>query len=222
MNDWEKLSAQAQLAIGPARGLERMGRVRAICVDSPWHGYGGPADRGAGGFFLAFARPLMPDGLEDMRARSAMFQGDPKSKDAVARAGLLGTILPANASVELVFAEQGEQVMDYTEGLLRDLAPKLVDHFALDRPVQGDPRLVNVWKAVVDSTAYFPFQDELRALADARKLDVAGVQGALARRFPRFPGDHMGVLREHPGQRSFLDHLADELGLGAGARQPGP
>src|SRR5436309_2744214 len=77
------------LATDADRPLGRFGRVRFIAVDTPWHGFPGPSDRGADAFLMAMARLVLPEGLDDMRAASAMFAGDPGSDDPVARAGLL-------------------------------------------------------------------------------------------------------------------------------------
>jgi pimeloyl-ACP methyl ester carboxylesterase len=200
-----------ELSIGPGKGVEKFKRVRLLTLDSPWHGYGGPSDRGIEGWFMAVARAFIPDALEDMRARSAMFQGDPKSKDPAAREGLLNGILPTNVEVEVVFAQEGTDIWDYTEGPLVQLAPKLQAYFTDETPVRGDPWLVNFWNALIQARAYIPFQEELRALGDKRMLVTGHVRAALLKHYPRFPGDHVGVLKEHPGQRSALDWLCEQL-----------
>ena len=205
-----------ELAVGPGRGLEKFGEVRFVAVDSPWHGYGGPSDAGVSGFFMNVARPFMADGLEDMRAESAMFAGDPDSSDPAARAGLLNVTLPENVSVDMVAAERGGDVLDYTEGVLADLPAKLVEHYKTDEPVRGDPRLVNYYHAILASDDYFEFQDEMRDLADQGKLTPAAVRAGLEKYYPRFPGDHSGIVREQPGagKPSFLDYLSAKLGGG--------
>jgi hypothetical protein len=172
-------------------GLERFRRVRLIAVDTPWHGYPGPGD----GVLMDFARLFLPAGMQDMRAASPMF------------AALYAPELPDNVEVQLVFAEAGDEVLDYTEGVLAQLADQLVGLYTNDQPVTGDLRLVNFWKALISATVYEPFEEGLRQLADAGRLDSAAVQAALLRDYPRFPGDHLGVLGEHPGQRSLLDFL---------------
>lgn len=203
--------ALVNLQLSGLRWLEGFKRVRLLTIDSPWHGYGGPSDRGFEGLLMNVARPFMPDALEDMRAGSAMFQGDPNGQDALARTGLLKGTLPENAEVEVVFAQQGTDIWDYTEPQLAALAPALVAYFTNETPVAGVPWLLNFWNGLIQANAYFAFQDELRALGDAGTLDTAAVSAALLKHYPRFPGDHMGVLLEHPGQRSALDWLADKL-----------
>jgi hypothetical protein len=200
-----------ELALGPGRGIELFSRVRLVGIDNPWHGYGGPSDHGAGGFFMGFVRPFMPDGLEDMRARSDLFQGNPSDPDPAGRVPLCKPVLPGSVTIDLCFAQQGDEVHDWTEAELRPLPALLVEHYTKDVPVRGDPRLVNFWRALVDSSAYFALQDELSARADLGKLDEPTVKAALLRAFPRFPGDHMGVLVEHPGERSMLDWLSEKL-----------
>jgi hypothetical protein len=170
-------------------------RIRAICVDTPWHGYPGPAD----GFLIDVAQPFLPAGMVDMRARSGFF------------ATLYKTQLPDTMALTLVFAEEGSDVLDYTEAPLDQIVPQLAAHFASDAPVEGEPRLMNFWHALLDSAQYDAFADELRDLADANRVDAAAVAAALARHYPRFPGDHVGVVHEQPGRKSFLDWLIAEL-----------
>jgi hypothetical protein len=204
-----------ELAFGPDRGIEKLGRVRFIAVDTPWHGYPGPSDTGVQGAFMDIARVFLPAGLDDMRARSAMFQGDPGASDPAERRGLLDPILPDNVEIELDFAKEGNVVLNYSKGKLRDLAPKVADWYVHETPVTGDPMLVNEWKALLSGNQYYAFQDEMRAIADPQgRLDGPTVEVGLERHFPLFPGDHVGILQEHPGEHSLLDHLTEELGGG--------
>jgi pimeloyl-ACP methyl ester carboxylesterase len=195
------------LAVGPGGGLDKLGNVRFVAVDTPWHGYPGPSDTGIGGVMMSVVRPFMPDGLEDMRAQSAMFAGDPKSTDPAAKAGLFGVELPDNVDTELCFAQQGSDIQDYTEAELAPLAQDLADHFNDDKPVAGEPRLMNFWHAILASSQYDGFADELRDDADAGRITAATVQAALLKWFPRFPGDHDGVLNGKP----FLDWLSQKV-----------
>jgi pimeloyl-ACP methyl ester carboxylesterase len=200
-----------ELAAGPGKGIEKFGNVRFLAADTPWHGWPGPSDQGVQGVFMDIARPFMPAGLTDMRGQSAMFAGDPKSSDPAARAGLLNVELPDNVETHLVFAQQGNEILHYGEGFLAPLASDLVGLYRDDKPVSGEPRLMNYWKAILSSSDYDAFADEMRDLADAGKLDENAVNSALSRYYPTFPGDHTGLLAEHPGERSFLDYLTDEL-----------
>jgi pimeloyl-ACP methyl ester carboxylesterase len=200
-----------ELYIGPAKGLERFARVRLYTADSPWHGYGGPSDRGVEGWAMNFVRVFMPDALEDMRAKSNMFQGDPGSRDPAAKAGLLKPILPENAEVDVVFAQQGSDIWDYTEPQLQPLVGKLVAYYRTEAPVRGEAWLENFWKALIQARNFYAFDDEVEGLSLKGKLDDAAMRAALLRHYPRFPGDHMGVLQEHKGQRSLLDYWSDLL-----------
>ncbi len=200
------------LSAGREGGIDRFGNVKFMAIDTPWHGYGGPSDRGVEGFFMGVASVFMPNGLEDMRAESNMFRGDPDAKDDAARAGLLNVVLPENVSVDLVFAEEGDQVHDYTEGKLAPLADNLVDYYTHETPIRGDRQLVNFWRALISADRYFAFQDEMRGLAGEGRLDAAAVRAGLARHFPRFSGDHTGIIHERgQGLRSFLDYLDERL-----------
>jgi pimeloyl-ACP methyl ester carboxylesterase len=195
-----------ELAVDTA-GLSLFQRVRFYGLDNPWSGYDGPAD----GPLFDLVRVFMPDGLEDMRARSGMFQGDPSSPDPALRAGLLRVPLPEVVSVSLVFAESGSEVSDYTEGLVADLPTKMATYYNDGTAVDGDPQLVNFYDALRSAAVYPALDAELRAAAARGALDGNAVLDTLLRYYPKFPGDHMGILAEHPGQRSLLDYLASEL-----------
>jgi hypothetical protein len=201
-----------RLATDDDHPLARLGRVRFIAADTPWHGFPGPSDQGGDAILMSLARLLLPEGLDDMRARSAMFAGDPASTDPVARAGLLQVDLPDNVEITLAFAAQGDDILNYTRGCLAVLPDLLVSHFCDDLPVRGEPRVMNFWRALLSSSQYDAFADEMRDLGDARKLDRPTALAVLQRHFPLFPGDHMGILAEHPGSRSFLDFLDTQLG----------
>ena len=200
-----------QLSYGARRGLERFRSAHVIAIDTPWHGYGGPGDRGIEGAFMAVARPFMPDALEDMRARSAMFQGDPKSKDPVARVGLLQVVPPSNLTIDLAFAQEGKDIHDYTEAELVPYAQLLAGYFLRESKIGPDPMVINFHRALVQSSAWFPFQDAMRAQADRGSLEAAAVRAGLERFFPRFPGDHTGVLREQSRKPTFLDWMMGKL-----------
>lgn len=209
------------LAIGAGRGIECFGPLRLVAIDTPWHGYGGPSDAGAGGFFMRFARPFLPDGLEDMRAESTLFRGDPSASDPAARAPLLEPILPANIAIDLVFAAEGGDIQDYTEGPLAELPQKIADYHRdeLRHPIRGDARLMNFWRAIISSSRYVAFQSDLEEIDRRGRLDAAAVRAALARHFPRFPGDHSGVLGPQPAGGALLDWLPRAL---AATRAPSP
>jgi hypothetical protein len=174
-----------------------------VAIDSPWSGFAGPSDHGVAGFTMKIVAAFMPDGLEDMRAKSDMFRGEPRSDDAAARAGLLGVELPAKVETTLVFAERGSQALDYTEKPVSPLVGKLVRLYTRDEPVEGDQRIVNFWRALRSARVAPAFDADAKALAAAGSLDEASLLAALERHFPRFPGDHSSVI----GERSLLEHL---------------
>ncbi|MDX6770717.1 MAG: hypothetical protein SF051_14375 [Elusimicrobiota bacterium] len=152
--------------------LARWGAVRAVCVDTPWHGIVGPGWR----------LPL-PGALDELHARGPLL-----------RAGFLSEPVAPNASIELVFAAEGIAAKDYTERALRDLPEALARHFSGGEPVRGSPRLMNFWRALQASSQYPAFSSRLRAEAAARPLDAAAVLAALHAHFPRLPGRHGAVL----------------------------
>lgn len=163
--------------------LARWGRVRVVCVDTPWHGIPLPG----GG-----ALPL-PGSLDELRARSPLL-----------RDGFLLERVADNASVELVFASEGIAALDYTQGALRSLPERLARYYRTGEPVRGGPRLMNFWHALLWSSQYAPFQERLRARAASGGLDAAAVSAALSEHFPRFPGGHTAVLSS-PELLGYID-----------------
>ena len=210
-----------ELASSAEPSLRSFGKVRLVAVDTPWHGYPGPSDKGASGVLVALARPFLAEGLDEMRARSRLFAGDPESQNPADRLGLFDVRLPDNVEIEIVSARDGKKVLDYTKGALSALPQKLVDYYRYETPVRGEPRLLNYWKALIHSKGHFAFEDEMHALASARRLDAAAARAALERYFPRFPGNHEGILRRS-GEASLLDHLWTRYGLGEHVHDEGP
>lgn len=186
--------ALVNLALSSSGGLNRFSAVDLIAIDTPWHGFAGPSDQGAGSVMMAIARPFIPDGYEDMRAASSLFAGDPGSANPVERAGLYHQLISDKVTVRLVFATVRNEVLDYTQAPLSALQGLLADHFAREAPIHGEPRIMNFYRALLDSAAWFSFSNDLRDRDDPRTLDAVAVLDALKRHYPRFPGDHDSVL----------------------------
>ncbi len=204
--------AMNELAYGPGKGIERFRAIRIFAVDTPWHGFPGPPDTGASGFFFhSFIRHFLPDGPEDIRAESSLFRGDPRDPNPAARHGLSEFPLPSHVRLQLLFAERGEGILDYTDKELGALPALIAEHFNFGRPIRGGARLKNFWNALVWADAFLPFLDELETIALSRLVRANDALGLLQRYYPRFPGDHHSILREHPGRYSFLDHLTESL-----------
>lgn len=178
-----------ELAAGPGAGIESWRSVRVLAVDTPWHGFFGPADNWVMKHVVA---RFMPEGLQDMRARSKMFAGDPGSDDAAARAGMFGTELPASVKIHLVFAQEGSQASDYTEKPVSPVVDALARHYAAGAAVEGSPQVMNFYEALAQSEQFPAFDAALASLGP--KADHAAVLAALEERFPRYPGDHVSVL----------------------------
>lgn len=85
--------------------LTKDSSIKLFTIDTPWHGFDGPADDEAFGLKLKFARPFLPDGLEDMRAKSTFFTELNQVK------------FPASIKVDICFAEDGNEAFDYSDHL---------------------------------------------------------------------------------------------------------
>lgn len=155
--------------------LAQFPRVRLVGVDVPWHGYKGPPD----GLRMALVRPFMPDGYEDMRARSPMFQY------------LYARELPANVAVLLVVARSGDQALDYRElpGVPAELARRL-------REEPPDPKLDIQVRHAADAIWQSEVGRRLRRERPQTTDEVTTdqVTAALERGLLRLPGDHSSVL----------------------------
>jgi len=195
------------MVFGRQKGAELYRRIRLVAIDTPWHGYYGPADSGAEGFFMGVVALFMPNALEDMRARSAMFQGDPKGADPGQKRGLLNVVFPGNVEVDVIFAQGGTEAWDYTEDPLRPLVAKLVDYFKTERPIQAEPWVINHWRALIQSTRHYAFSTRMEQLANQGQLNEGTARAALLEHFPRYAGDHMGVLHD----AKMLDWLATRV-----------
>ncbi len=166
--------------LGPA--LERLPpaqrpHLRVLTVDSPWHGFSGPPDRGLSRLMMAMVRPMLPDGLEDMRAESDMFQT------------LYDNDLPADTELRLAFAAEGDGILYWGEGKLLELVEGLTSVGPSYKA--KDPQVENYWKALQSSRDYPAFAGALRS-----SHSRAEVEAALSAHFPVYPGDHTGVLAE--------------------------
>jgi len=176
--------------------LSRFRSVDLYAIDTPWHGYLGPDDQSLlGRLRMGVVRPFMPDGIEDLRAQSMLFAGDPSSPNPALARGLLRYTLPSQVRIHLCFAQQGKEVHDYTESWLAPLSERIAAYYQSHTPLRGNAQLQNFWLALISSAAYFSFQEELRSLADRGPLGADQVQQALLRHFPRLPGNHESVLQ---------------------------
>lgn len=185
-----RLALTGELALFPS--------VRVLAVDTPWHGYDGPAD----GLRMRFARPFMPDGYEDMRARAPMFAGDERQTDPLDRGGLYAFDLPASVQVHVVVAERGDAALDYTE--LPDVAAQLARRLDLEPFSPGTPVQVrNFVSALAQSEVGRAIERE------GVPLTPACVLAALELHAPRLPGDHSTVL----ASEAFHARLGSFLGV---------
>lgn len=173
-------------AMAASGEISRWGRVRAICVDTPWHGASGPG-----------GEMMLPGAFDEMRARSPLFQQ-------------LRKPLADNVEIELLFAQEGSIALDYTEAPLSELPAKIARFYSADEPVRGEPKILNFWHALIWSSRYTAFHAELEQKASKGPLDAAAVKAALLKHYPRFPGGHTTVL-EVRGPASLAAHLAAAL-----------
>ena len=178
--------------------LNQMDAVTFVAIDSPWHGFGGPSDEGVQRLFFAFSKPFLPDGLEDMRAGSAMFRGQSDGVDEAARKGIYGIKLPSSVRVQLAFAAQGDAVMDVEESGLVDLL--WVAYRAGQAPVLTKAQ-ENQLFALRQGAAFAELEQQWQAQGPS--LSREGVSDGIRTLYPSFPGDHTGVLSD-PGLVSFL------------------
>lgn len=168
--------------------LQLFGKIRLFTIDSPWAGFAGPDDSGAAGrFLMTLSRPFLPDGFEDMRARSDFFKG-------------LFQELPGTVKVHLAFAEEGKAIKDYFE--VKGLVEKILRYYQNGETVDGNPFAVNFWGAMQTSLNFWAFDLEVRS----RPLTKENLNASLKRHFPHFSGSHDGILRGN-----YISFLENEL-----------
>lgn len=81
-------------------------QINFYSIDTPWHGFSGPGDHEMNGWRMGIARLFLPDGLEDMRAKSDFFLEINKVK------------FPSSIKTFIAFAEEGDEALDYRDQIL--------------------------------------------------------------------------------------------------------
>lgn len=196
----------AQLSLARRGAAAAFAYLRLFALDTPWHGYAGPCDQGLQAVVMALGRPLIPDGLEDMRACSTLFVGA-----AAGSGGLFTLALPEHFTTQLLFAQDEGMVLRFASGPLSALPAKLVQYYTAETPVRGDQRLVNYFRALIASEQYFGFQEAMRQAADAGRLDERLTLQLLHRHFATFAGGHDSLLLAQRAQPSAVDYLQAQL-----------
>lgn len=166
--------------------------IQTFSIDTPWHGFKGLSDHGIEKYIMNVVSIGIPNGFLDMRAEADCFLEDESKK----KKSFLSVPLPPSYSMEMVFAKQGHNALDYTESYLKDLPGKILKNYQDDTPVTGNPQELNFWRALKSSNQFHEFSLSLRKAKDEKKLDEQFVINSLEKYFPRFNGDHNGVLND--------------------------
>lgn len=169
--------------------------VRLIAIDTPWHGFDGPADSHATRWLFDFLSHFVPRATLDLRAESDFFRG------------LYKTILPLRYAINGIFAEGADPALDYTDGALRAMGGELAAFYRRrgDVYAPSNPKIRNFYQFLVQSEHYFAVDDRLRALAAAGTLDARAVRTVLQGFYPRLRGDHAGVLASPDAARAVAN-----------------
>lgn len=191
------------LTAGGATG--RFASIRLYTADTPWHGFGGPADHGSQlDLVNRVGAAFLPAGLMDMRAGSWMFRAP--------GVGLNVYPVAPNVSIHIAFSKDGTVADDYRKGGLRSLAWETARWISGEA---GEPtgsfRLQNFWAALKHSAEFPAFEARLRELHESGRLDTDSTLDSYAEFYPEYPGDHSSMLLEHPGEYSYLEALSDAL-----------
>lgn len=121
------------------KAREKFANIRVIAIDSPWHGFKAPSDKGLEKILMGVVSKFMPNGFLDMRAEADCFIDDPK-KDKIS---FLAKPLPATYELNMVFAKNGHNALDYTEFPLNELTRKIFDYYLKGIQVSGTPQQMN-------------------------------------------------------------------------------
>lgn len=163
--------------------------LHLIAVDTPWHGGSEGSCRTKGSRWDRLVEMFLPAAIVDMRACS-----DFLNKFSV-------KTWPASFSMDLYFAEQGEQARDYSELPLLEMPEKIRQYILSGEPVRGSLSERNFWCALQQSSQFKDFAQSLRRAGAPPLLEV---RQALEVYFPRLPGDHVTVLDPHSQQKTDL------------------
>jgi pimeloyl-ACP methyl ester carboxylesterase len=178
---------------------ENLPEIRVIAVDTPWQGGSVRGCSYKETHLDNFVEFFLPAAITDMRSCSDFFKG------------LYSTNWPKKFSMELYFAERGEQAYDYTEAPLNKLPEKIANLFAKNIPMTGTLFEMHFWNALTTSAQYPYFVEELAELHESSPITASEVESLLEKHFPRFPGDHSSVLGAHPGKKDLPSYLQQIL-----------
>ncbi|MGE5084956.1 MAG: esterase/lipase family protein [Bacillota bacterium] len=178
---------------------ENVPELRVITIDTPWQGGAlrrssykeTPLDN--------LVEAFLPATASDMRSCSEFFKN------------LYATPWPEKFSMELYFAERGEQAYNYSEAPLNKLPQKIADLFSNNIPMTGSLLEMHFWNALTSSAQYPFFVSELAELQERASLKPESVRALLEKHFPRFPGDHSSVLASHPGAKMDLPSYLQQI-----------
>ncbi len=180
--------------------VREIGPIQLVAMDTPWYGYSGPNDENfldAIGMLLAM--PFVPEGYIDLRDRSPFFKN------------LYRAPLPPHLKLRIYFAQDGEQITDYSESPHSSINELIQRHYTEDMsapPVRPGVQVDNLWAALTLSDAFADLDRRLTRLANRRELTEENIQLELAHAFPRFAGDYESVLDEH---WDFAEYLSYEV-----------
>lgn len=178
---------------------ENLPEVRVIAVDTPWQGGSLRQSSYKETHLDNFVEAFLPATTSDMRSCSEFFKN------------LYATSLPEKFSMELYFAESGEQAYGYSEAPLNKLPQKIADLFTKNIPMTGSLFEMHFWNALTSSAQYPFFVSELAELQENESLTTDDVEELLEKHFPRFPGDHSSVLASHPGPKMDLPSYLQQI-----------
>lgn len=165
---------------------ENLPEIRVLAIDTPWQGGSTRGSSFKENHLDSFVEVFLPATTSDMRSDSSFFKN------------LYAVPWPEKFSMELYFAEGGEQAYDYREAPLNKLPLKIADLFTKEIPMTGTLFEMHFWNALTTSAQYPFFVAELAELQEQGSLNAASVEILLEKHFPRFPGDHASVLAAHP------------------------
>ena len=178
---------------------ENLPEVRVIAVETPWQGGALRRSSYKETHLDNFVEAFLPATTSDMRSCSDFFKN------------LYATSWPEKFSMELYFAERGEQAHDYSEAPLNKLPQKIADLFTKNIPMTGSLFEMHFWNALTSSAQYPFFVSELAELQENENLTTDAVEVLLEKHFPRFPGDHTSVLTAHPGAKMDLPSYLQQI-----------
>jgi len=179
------VAREALNLLAQAKDLTDIPSVRVITIDTPWQGgtmlFCDKKSKTMG----RISSLVLPAAIDDMYSCSNFFEN------------IYSVAWPQKFSLEIYFAKEGTQALDYSEAPLQNIPQKIAAYFNDQAPINGNTYEINFCKALWYSTPFKDFAKEILRKKESARITSSEVRALLEKYFPRFPGDHVSIMSPH-------------------------